>query len=165
MTDELLDRVLTRSREAAYRRRTPAYRWLRERHERLRPAFDELEPPLREIAAEMARGGIDGGHGKPLTAKALARIWQRVCRDLRAEAAGKRDPEKVHPSRLPSTWRPTLAEPPRAPVAPRPVPTPGTVSAPSAPRELNEAARATLASLQAQLDYADRYVRPQKRKE
>ena len=175
MTDQLLDRVLARSREASYRRRSPAYRWLRERHDKLAPAFEEFEPPLREIANEMAEGGITGGKSMPLTAKALLGIWRRVCRDLQTEAtkAAERIAEKAaaiqarggHPSRLPATWKPTPVEATPARALSRPASPTNTDSAPAAPIELSEAARATLAALDCQLDWRDRYVIPLKRKE
>lgn len=175
MTDELLDRILTRSRKDAYRRCSPAYRWLRERHTQLEPAFAEYDPSLRGIAVEMAEGGITGGRGKPLSAKALMAIWQRVCRDLQSEAteAAKRKAAQAaavqarggHPSRLPATWKPTPAEPPRTPAASRVEPPHNTDSAPAAPIELSEAARARLAALDRQLDWRDRHVNPPKRKD
>ena len=175
MTDPLLNRVLTRSRDTSYRRRSPTYRWLRQRHDKLAPAFDEFEPPLREIADEMAAGGLTGGKGKPLTAKALLGIWRRVCRDLHIEAteAAERKAAQAaavqahggHPSRLPATWKPTPVEPTPARALPRPAPPTNTDSAPAAPIELSEAARATLAALDRQLDWRDRHVNPPKRKE
>lgn len=175
MTDPLFDRVLARSREASYRRRSPAYRWLRERHSRLSLAFDEFEPPLREIADEMAEGGITGGKGKPVTAKALLGIWRRVCRDLRIEATELAEHKAAqaaavqsrggHSSRLPATWKPTPVEPPPARAVPRPIPSTNTDSAPAPPRELPEAARATLAALDSQLEWRDRHVNPPKRKD
>jgi len=175
MTDQLLDRVLARSREASYRRRSRAYRWLRERHDKLAPAFEEFEPPLREIAAEMAEGGITGGKGLPLTAKALLGIWRRVCRDLQTEATkvAERKAEKAqaiqarggHPSRLPATWKPTPVEvtPVRA-ISHAAYPT-NTDSVPTAPIEMSEAGRARLAALDRQLDWRDRHVNPPKRKD
>lgn len=175
MTDELLDRVLTRSRKDAYRRCSPAYRWLRERHTQLEPALAGYDPSLRGIAMEMAEGGITGGRGKPLSAKALMAIWQRVRRDIQAEAteAAERKAAQAaaieargrHPSRLPATWRPTPIEPPPSRAVPRPAPPTHTDSAPAAPREIPEAARATLAALDRQLEWRDRYVNPPKRKD
>lgn len=167
MSDGLLDRVIARSRETSYKGHSPAYRWLREHHARLAPVFASLDPPLGEIAAEMASGGLTGGRGKPLTAKAVMRIWRRVCRDLEADAAARECvPERVQPSRLPPTWRPTSIDPPRGSVAPRAAPAVSRAppAAASAGDEADERVRAQLASLQEQFDYVDRYVRPPKRK-
>jgi len=175
MTDELLNRVLNRSRKEAYRRCSPAYRWLRERHTELGPVFAEYDPSLRGIALEMAEGGVTGGRGKPLSAKALMAIWQRVCRDLRVEATkvAERKAEKAdaiqarggHPSRLPATWKPTPVEARPALAISRAASPTNTDSALAAPIELSEAARATLAALDCQLDWRDRYVIPPKRKD
>jgi len=175
MTDQLLDRVLARSREASYRRRSPAYRWLRERHDKLAPVFEEFEPPLREIADEIAQGRITGGKGVLLTAKALSGIWRRVCRDLRIEAteAAERKAEKAaaiqarggHPSHLPATWKPTPVEATPARAISRPAHPTNTDSAPAAPIEMSEAGKATLAALDRQLDWRDRFVIPPKRKD
>ncbi len=175
MTDPLLDRVLARSREASYRRRSLAYRWLRERHDKLAPAFDEFEPPLREIADEMAGGGITGGKGAPLTAKALLGIWRCVCRDLRIEAAEAVERKAAqaaavqahggYPSRLPATWKPTPAEPPQAPPAPRVETRHHTESPPLREEDLPEDVRANLAALDRQFEWADRFVNPPKKKD
>jgi len=175
MTDELLNRVLTRSRKDAYRRCSPAYRWLRERHTELEPAFAEYDPSLRGIALEMAEGGVTGGRGKPLSPKSLMAIWQRVCRDLRIEVTevAERKAEKVaavqarggHPSRLPATWKPTPVEATHARAISRPAYPTNTDSAPAPPIEMSEAGRATLAALDRQLDWRDRHVNPPKRKD
>jgi hypothetical protein len=179
MSDELLDRILTKASTASYRRRSVAYRWLRERHDRLAPALNKLDPALGELAKEMAEGGITGGRGNVLTAKSLMTIWQRVCRDLQAETA-KADLAKAqqaaavkarggHPSRLPVTWRPPVAQQampvvvqPRYPPpgAPAPASTP-----PTAAPVLNDKARAMLDSLDRQLAHRDRFINPPKRKD
>lgn len=175
MTDELLNRVLTRSREDAYRRCSPAYRWMRERHTQLEPVFAEYDPSLRGIAIEMTEGGITGGRSKPLNAKALMAIWQRVCRDLQSEAtkamerkaaqASAVQARGVQPSRLPPTWKPTPVEPPPARAMPHPAPTTNTNSPPAAPIELSEAAKARLAALDRRLEWRDRHKNPLKRKD
>ena len=174
MSDELLDRILTKASATSYRRCSVAYRWLRERHDRLAPALNKLEPALGELAKEMAEGGITGGRGNVLTAKSLMTIWQRVCRDLQAEAAEAEMAKSQqaaavkarggHPSRLPVTWRPPVAEPARAAEPPRYAP-PNTVPARTAPTELSEKARAKLAALDRQLDHRDRFVNPPKHKD
>lgn len=174
MSDELLDRILTKASATSYRRCSVAYRWLRERHDRLAPALNKLNPALGELAKEMAEGGITGGRGNILTAKSLMTIWQRVCRDLQAETvkveltksqqAAEVKARNGHPSRLPATWRPTAAEPDRA-AEPSRYASPNTVPARTAPKEMSEKARAKLAALDRQLDHRDRFVNPPKRKD
>lgn len=175
MTDELLDRVLTRSRAEAFRRCSPAYRWLRERHTQLEPAFAAYDPSLRGIALELAASGITGGRGKPLSAKALMAIWQRVCRDLQSETdelahrkaaqAAAVEARGIQPSRLPATWKPTPVEPPRAPPVPRVEPWHHTGSPPLREEDLPEDVRANLAALDGQFAWADRFVNPPKKKD
>jgi hypothetical protein len=68
------------------------------------------------------------------------------------------------PSRLPSTWKPTPVEPPRAPAAPRVEPRHNTESPPLREEDLPEDVRANLAALDRQFEWADRFVNPPKRK-
>lgn len=174
MNDDLLSRVLSKATTVSYRRRSLAYRWLREAHAQLSPVLNKLDPAFGEIAKEMAAGGITGGRGHPLTAKSLMTIWDRVCRDIQAEAKALREAKaeeeasrnarRVNPSRLPASWKPMPAELAEPTPAPRYAP-PNTVSARTAPIELSEEARATLAALDRQLDHRDRFVNPPKRKD
>ena len=156
MADELLDKVLTRARERSYKGRSEAYRWLRERHERLAPVLASHSPSFREIAEEMAAGGICGGRGKPLTWRSVYEIWMRVCRDTEAEALALRTgvkPRKHHPSRMPDTWRPPVATPSVSPVpaasGPERAPTPA-VQESGSPR--SRTAADMLAGVRQQLD-------------
>lgn len=80
----------------------------------------EHAPSMRSIADEMAAAEITGGRGVPLTARAVARIWARVCRDVAAAPT-------IKPSRAgPVGWKPemvkahspTLAKPRPRPDAP-----------------------------------------------
>lgn len=126
----------------------------------------------------MAAGGVTGGRGKILTAKALMRIWQRVCRDLRCEAANtaekRRADTKVHPSRLAATWQPTPAQVSRvassARTEPRHVPPSDSIDALPVLKlavldeEQAERIRQQTEILDAQLAYRDRFVNPPKRK-
>ena len=117
MTDPLLDNVVTRARKQAHKRHSEAYRWLREHHAELAPIFADKQPPWREIAAELASGGVHGGRGKALTGRALAAIWARVGADIAAAEARRQAVQQKRnqqPSRLPADWRPTPAAPPQA---------------------------------------------------
>ena len=58
MNDDLLNRVLSKATAASYRKRSLAYRWLREHHAQLSPALNKLDPAFSEIAKKMAAGGI-----------------------------------------------------------------------------------------------------------
>lgn len=112
-----------------------------------------------------------GGNNKPASPDALRLMWKRVCRDAEAEKLAKdkrRAVERergVQPSRLPATWKPTPVEmTPARDISRPPYPT-NTDSVLAAPIELSEAARATLAALDCQLDWRDRHVNPPKRKD
>ncbi len=125
MTNSLLDHVVTRACKQAHKRHSEAYRWLREHHAELTPIFADKQPPWREIAAELAAGGVHGGRGKALTGRALAAIWARVGTDIAvAEAKRQAGQQKRNqqPSRIPADQRPTPA--PSQPITPRAPPPP-----------------------------------------
>ena len=83
-TDTTLRRLMARPKKGGDGGRTEAYAWLRVRFETLSPRLRN-RPGWRGVAEEMATGGIKGGNGKPLTARAVMRIWPRVCQDVAAE--------------------------------------------------------------------------------
>jgi len=83
-TDTTFRRLMARPRKGGHGGRTEAYAWLRVRFEKLSPRLRN-RPGWRGIAEDMATGGIKGGNGKPLTARAIMRIWPRVCQDVAAE--------------------------------------------------------------------------------
>jgi len=124
------------------------------------------EPLLRLI---LARGLTDGSAKSP-TAETVRKTWWKVRREVaRATelkiANAQLASARIQPSRLPATWKPTPVEtPPARDISRLPYPT-NTVSVPAAPIELSEAARATLAALDCQLDWRDRHVNPPKRKD
>ena len=107
----------------SYRGRGQIYSWLRAHHEAVaeRLASDEATWPL--LAAEMASHGVTGRRGDPPTAKAAAKVWHRVCGDLRkaevadaerraAAAAKPPRPGSVYPSRISPDWSPQEVQPP-----------------------------------------------------
>ena len=67
----------------------------------------------------MSEDGVLDSTGDPPTAHNIRMTWQRVCRDLEAEAAAK-PKRRVPPSRISPDWRPTVV-PQRQP-APAPPP-------------------------------------------
>lgn len=83
-TDTTFRRVMAQPKKSGHGGRTEAYAWLRVRFEKLSPRFRN-RPGWRGIAEELAAGGIKGGNGRPLTARAVMRIWPRVCQDVAAE--------------------------------------------------------------------------------
>jgi hypothetical protein len=102
------------------------------------------------------------------TAKAVTKVWQRVCRDV-AEAQALKAKKKrpiggKFPSRISPDWRPeVVAPPPMRPVLPAPVQA-GAVSSQTdddahlTPEQREHVAR-EMESLDRQLNHADRRFR------
>jgi hypothetical protein len=59
----------------------------------------------------MSEDSVVDGTGDPPTANNIRMTWQRLCRDVAAEAAAAK-PKRVPPSRISPTWRPTVVPPP-----------------------------------------------------
>jgi len=118
------------------------------------------------FAAMLIREGLTNKQGGHLSTNSARRIFGRVSKDYLSEEAAKarKLSRPANPSRLPATWQPPVAQPARAAVSPRDA-SPNTVPVRTAPRELTEEARATLAALDRQLDHRDRFVNPPKRKD
>jgi len=90
----------------------------------------------------MIRDGVTGQRGVLPNRKAAAKVWDRVCRDIKAAEIELRTgipQHKVQPSRLPATWRPQAATPPPsrlAVVQPANGPAPATNAQDQTPDEL-----------------------------
>jgi len=93
-TDTTFKRLMARPRKGGHGGRTEAYAWLRVRFEKLSPRLRN-RPGWRGIAEDMAGGGIKGGNDKPLTARAIMRIWPRVCQDVAAEEPWRVDAVRI----------------------------------------------------------------------
>jgi hypothetical protein len=126
MADKLLRRIVAKGKERRAGKQSDAYRWLYPRHASLAVALATSPPEWRVIAEEMTADGIKGGRSKPLTDRAVKRIWHRVCRDIAAEAVHRSTgvrPSASSRSKAPATWRPEqLPPPPQAPREPGPLP-------------------------------------------
>ena len=171
MEDEPTPRLVTGLKARAHDGRSKLYRYLRREHRLLSATIAKHDPSWASIAAEVAGAGVMGSNNKPASPDALRLMWKRVCRDVEEEKAAKAQrlaAEKdrgVHPSRLPATWKPTPIETTPARASSRLAPPTNTDSAPAAPIELSEAARARLAALDRRLEWRDRHVNPPKRKD
>ena len=132
MADRLLNKVVARTEKRFGRRQSDAYRWLHARHRDLAATFTKHPPCWPDIADTIAAAGILGGRGRPLTGRAVRRIWERVCRDVQAVAmvqvAGirTRSRPRVNAS---ASWQPT------------PVAVPVASPAPQRPQEVHSAGR------------------------
>ena len=81
---------------------------------------------MTDLAGEVVRNGLRGRDGVTPTAKAVTKVWQRVCRDVaKAEALKAKKKRPIggkFPSRIPPNWRPeVVAPPPIRPALPAPV--------------------------------------------
>jgi len=150
--------------------RSPLFWWLLKHHAEIAESAKgrrmRWEPLLRRV---LARGLTDGSAKSP-TAETVRKTWWKVRREVaRAKkleiANAQLASAKIQPSRLPATWKPTPVEATPARAISRPASSTSTDSAPTAPIEMSEAARARLAALDRQLDWRDRFVIPLKRKD
>ena len=156
MSDDILSQLKARALAKPYQRHSDLYRWLRSRHRRLSGIFMAHQPSWETVAEEIAAAGLLGTRGNPPTAGSVRRVWQRVCRDIEAEAADKKarkigaSTPAVPPSRVPTTWRPVPIRP-KAPVLSR-----ESQSVPSRPNQVTSARSRTteekLADLQRTLE-------------
>ena len=106
----------------SYRGRGQIYSWLRAHPEAVAERLASDEATWPSLAAEMASHGVTGRRGDPPTAKAAAKVWHRVCGDLRkaevadaerrAAAAKPPRPGTVYPSRISPHWSPQEVQPP-----------------------------------------------------
>ena len=117
MADKLLRRIVAKGKERRAGKQSDAYRWLYARHAPMADALATSPPEWRAVAEEMTAAGIRGGRSKTLTDRAVKRMWQRVCRDIAAEAVhrstGVLSPARNR-SRASAAWRPEqLSEQPR----------------------------------------------------
>ena len=116
MADTHRDRLVHKRRLRAFCGRGDSYAWLRAHHAqvaRLRAA--ELAS-WSALIREMAQDGVAGQDGASLSVKSVSKVWQRVCRDVEAEAAAKaragRTVGRKMPSRISPDWRPVVVPPP-----------------------------------------------------
>lgn len=148
-------------------KRSPLFHWLAENYAELEPATAGPRSDWRPLRAKAIQHGITDDAGNSPSERTMRDTFRKVRQEVakrQAELRQKAEPA-TPPSRMPATWRPTPIEPPPSRVASRPPSPTNTDSAPATPRELPEAARATLAALDRQLEWRDRYVNPPKRKD
>ena len=167
--------ALTRRLEAhAHGGKSKLYQHLRSQHRALSRAMAKLNPTWASIAAEIASAGVMGNNGKPASPTSVRNAWWRVCRDVEADKQvrqAEKDRRGRHPSRLPATRRPAVAEPARAaeqlraPAVPRAELRPQTGTSLLDADDLPEDVRENLAALERQFAWADRFVNPPKKED
>lgn len=146
--------------------RSPLFWWMVKHHDDLAAKADGNRMRWVPLCATFASLGFTDTAGNPHSKRGAREVWLKARSYVakRKATSARASTARAQPSRLPTTWRPPVAEPARAAEPPRDA-SPNTVPARTAPRELTEEARATLAALDRQLDHRDRFVNPPKRKD
>lgn len=109
MSDRTLRQIIARGKKRPAGGQSPAYVWLRKHHAALSEALRTDPPTWADTAEVMTRAGIVGGKARPLTDRAVKRIWQRLCKDLaHAERSARVGlaPRSLMPSASPRTRTP-----------------------------------------------------------
>lgn len=152
MTDKLLRRIVAKGKARRAGKQSDAYRWLYAHHASMAAALATDPPEWRAIAEVLTAGGVRGGRSRPLTDRAVKRMWQRVCRDIAAEGVHRLTgvrPSASNRSRASVTWRPEqIPDQPQEPRGSGPLP----AQSPSSPKEGMSIGQARLAALRQALN-------------
>src|ERR1700744_4486275 len=126
MPDTKRTRLVRKKKVRIFGGRGQIYSWLRTHHDAIEPLRTVHLNLWAALAAAMIEDGItEAAEGRGLRDR-IWKSWQRVCRDVAAEAAAAK-PKKGPPSRISPDWRPPVV-PPRPPAtAQRPAAAPGAV--------------------------------------
>jgi hypothetical protein len=161
MADVNRTRLFRKRRVREYNGRGAIYGWLRTHHAEVRLRREIEQRPWASIIPEIIDDGVRRDDGLEPTAKNVARIWERVCRDVEAQAASDK-PKRKFPSRISPDWRPEIVPPP-PPIRPAPYP---AATGPASARlgqqatsdddDMTPEARAVLDRARAQLAELDR---------
>jgi hypothetical protein len=91
-----------------YRGRGEVYRYLRQHHKEITDLLREFDPSWKVVADALVEAGAVGSRGAIPNAKAVPKVWARVCRDvveeLRHAASGL--PKRPARQRPPVGWVP-----------------------------------------------------------
>ena len=126
MTDTKRTRLVRKKKVRIFGGRGQIYSWLRTHHDAIEPLRTVHLNLWAALAADMIEDGItEAAEGRGLRDR-IWKSWQRVCRDVAAEAAAAK-PKKVPPSRISPDWRPTVVPPRPAVPAQQPASLSGAV--------------------------------------
>lgn len=122
MTRRMLPGIETAVAAKPYGGRGEVYRHLRSNYEAIRQAIEQYDPSWQVIADILCDAGVVGQRGLPPTARAVGKVWKRVCRDVLAEfhnhqmglskPVGRR---RLQPGWVPSGYWPATSETAKAP--------------------------------------------------
>ena len=107
MTDTKSVRLVRKKKVRNFGGRGQIYSWLRTHHAAIEPLKAVHLNLWSALAADMVEDGVtEATDGRGLRDR-IWKSWQRVCRDVAAEAAVAK-PKRVPPSRISPDWRPTV---------------------------------------------------------
>ena len=107
MTDTKRVRLVRKKKVRSFGGRGQIYSWLRTHHAAIEPLKAVHLNLWSALAADMVEDGVtEAADGRGLRDR-IWKSWQRVCRDVAAEAAAAK-PKRVPPSRISPDWRPTV---------------------------------------------------------
>ena len=107
-------RILTAMQKQAHRGHGPVYRWLRANYQEVHDGFAQTNASWETVVASMIRDGVTGRHGAKPNRISAAKVWVRVCRDLKLENIERLTgipAKKRPPSQMPAASRPLVASP------------------------------------------------------
>ena len=111
MTETQRTRLVRKKKVRTFGGRGQIYSWLRTHHDAIEPLRAVHLNLWAALAADMIEDGItEAAEGRGLRDR-IWKSWQRVCRDVAAEAAAAA-PKRTPPSRISPDWRPTVVPPP-----------------------------------------------------
>lgn len=90
-----------------YNARGDIYAWLRAHHGEIARCTDVERRPWAVLIPEMVADGVRREDGQEPIVRNVSRIWERVCRDVEADAKVTK-PKRNFPSRNSPDWRPKV---------------------------------------------------------
>ncbi len=150
MSDPVHTRLTRKKRIREYNARGEIYSWLRAHHGDVARCRDVERRPWAVLIRDMVADGIRREDGKEPTVKNVSRVWERVCRDIEADAKAAR-PTREFPSRNSRDWRPqVVAQPPV--VSPLPIRPPARPAGTALQTSATKPALRSPAEVQAMID-------------
>ena len=101
------NRLTRKRRIREYNGRGAIYAWLRAHHGDVARLRDVEARPWLALVRDLVADGVHREDGNEPTVKNVARVWDRVCRDIKADAAAAK-PKRKFPSRISPDWRPQI---------------------------------------------------------
>ncbi len=107
MSDPVHTRLIRKKSAREHNARGAIYAWLRAYHVDVARCRDVERRSWGVLILEMVADGVRREDGKDPVAKNVSRVWERVCRDIEADAKAVR-PKRSFPSDRSPDWRPEV---------------------------------------------------------